>query len=97
MVEFAGNWNVVKDLSSIKTGITVHAENNTFYVSNLNLGKSVSISMGDFVFDSYKYRNEILYTLLSKVNGVEKKEHLYLDSKACELIDQLCESNRLLY
>lgn len=97
MVAFAGNWNVVKDLSTIKTGITVHAENKTFYVSNLDSGKSIDISMGDFVSDSYKYRNEILYTLLSKVNGVEEKEHLYLDSKACELIDQLCESNRLLY
>lgn len=94
---FAGNWNVVEDLSSIKTGITVHAENNTFYVSNLDLGKSIDISMGDFVSDSYKYRNEILYTLLSKVNGMDEKEHLYLDSKACDLIDQLCESNRLLY
>ena len=94
---FTGNWNVVEDLSSIKTGITVHAENNTFYVSNLDLCKSVDISMGDFISDSYKYRNEILYTLLSKVNGMDEKEHLYLDSKACESIDQLCESNRLLY
>lgn len=94
---FSGNWNVVDDLSLINTGITVHAENNTFFVSNLNLGKSVDISIGNFVSDSYKYRSEILYTLLSKVNGVGEKKNLYLDSKACELIDHLCESNRLLY
>ena len=93
----AGNWNVVEDLSSIKTGITVHAENNIFYASNLDLGKSIDISMGDFISSYYKYRNEILCTLLSKVNGMDEKEHLYLNSKACELIDKLCESNRLLY
>ena len=45
MVAFAENWNVVKDLSTIKTGITVHAENKTFYVSNLDSGKSIDISI----------------------------------------------------
>ena len=40
---FAGNWNVVEDLSSIKTGITVHAENNIFYASNLDLGKNIGM------------------------------------------------------
>lgn len=93
---FSG-WNVVDDLSSIKNGITVHSENNTFHVSNLNSGKSVVVSMENFVSDSYKYRSEILYTLLIKVDGLEEKNHLYLDSKSCELIDQICESNRLLY
>lgn len=97
LMTFSGNWKVVKDLSLIKSGVTVHANDNVFFVYNHDLCKNVKISFGDFVSDSYKYRNELLYAMLAKVNGLSIKENLYLDSKACEAIDQICESNRLLY
>ena len=89
--------NIVENLAEIKTGITVHADDDFFYVSNHNSKESIDVPMIDFLSAFYKYRNEILYSLLEKIDGLDDKDNLYLDTSANKLIDHICESNRLIY
>ena len=89
--------NIVENLSEIKTGITVHADDDFFYVSNHNSKESIDVPMIDFLSAFYKYRNEILYSLLERIDGLDYKDNLYLDTSANKLIDHICESNRLIY
>ncbi len=88
-----GDWKVRKDLSSIKTGITLHAENNVFYVRNLNNGNSISIPKEIFISNLFKHGYEIRNSILSKVGGLEEKENLFLDPPAFDLINRICEDN----
>lgn len=95
-MKFSTNWDVVSDCSAIKKGVVLTANSDGFQAVNLNTGTRSFVSRGSLISDDYKYRNEILYSILKSVNSLGEKD-LTLDEAAAKLVDDLCEANRLLY
>ena len=95
-MRFSTNWNVVSDCSTAKSGIILTATHKEFKVINLNTGKNFIVPRERLVSANCKYRNEVLCSILKSADSLDEKE-LNLDKTAANLVDELCEANRLLY
>ena len=96
-MEFSGNWVLLTSTRpNVLNGLLVTSgENNSLIIKNLSSSVQKEFSKSELV-GNYKYRSEILH-ILQKSLEIFEVENKFVDESAAQIIDEICEANRLLY
>lgn len=93
---FFSDWLITSTIPNVASGLLITSErNDTLIITDLSSSVQKKVSRGDLVGD-FKYRCEILHILQKHINVFES-EHKFINHLAAELIDEICEANRLLF
>lgn len=96
-MKFSSDWLVLTTTqTNVTNGLLVTSEGSEFLiVKDLSSSVQKKFSRGDLIGD-YKYRGEILHILQKAIN-ITECENKFVDQSAAKIIDEICETNRLLY
>ena len=96
MKTFSGDWLITDTMPNVTTGLLVTSEgNDALIITDLSSSIQKKVSRSDLVGNN-KYRCDILHLLQETIN-ISKGNNKFVNHSAAQLIDEICEANRLLY